>query len=243
MQALIIADIHSNLEAFQAVLQDAESCGGFQEIWCLGDMVGYGPDPGLCADLLRRYEHYCVAGNHDWASVGKLNLAEFNPVAAAANRWTAQQLSADQTQYLSDLPLRLEREGFTLVHGSPVEPLWEYLLSPSSARASFQHFQTRCCLVGHSHIPFMCHQVEGRCAFLEFPKRAFVKLGEQRLIINPGAVGQPRDGDPRASYAVYDSEPDAIAHYRVEYDIAATQEKMRRHGLPESLVERLSYGR
>ena len=240
---LIVADIHSNLEAFQAVLQDAEGHGGFQEIWVLGDIVGYGSDPGPCIELLRQYGHYSVAGNHDWAAVGKLSLEEFNPIAAEANRWTAQQLSLDQVEFLSNLPIRLEREGFTMVHGSPVDPLWEYILSLSTAWASFQHFQTRYCLVGHSHIPFMCRQLEDRCAFLEFPVGAFVELKNERFIINPGSVGQPRDGDPRASYAIYDSDRDAIVRFRVEYDIAAAQEKIRCHGLPEFLAERLAYGR
>ena len=243
MRTLIVADIHSNLEAFQAVLQDAEYRGGFQEIWALGDIVGYGPDPGPCVDLLRQYEHHSVAGNHDWAAVGKLSLAEFNPIAAAANRWTAQQLSADQIKYLSALPLRLEREGFTIVHGSPIDPLWEYILSLSTAWASFQHFQTRRCLVGHSHIPFMCQQLEGRCAFTEFPVGANVELADERFIINPGSVGQPRDGDPRASYAIYDSDKTAVARFRVEYDIAATHKKIRCHGLPGFLAERLAYGK
>jgi len=242
VRVLIVGDIHGNLEAFQAVLHDAEERGGFQEVWCLGDIVGYGPDPGHCIDLLRKHPHWCVAGNHDWASVGKVGLETFNPYAAAANRWTSQQLSPEQMEYLASLPLILEREGFTLVHGSPRDPIWEYVLSLPVASASFRHFKTPRCLVSHSHIPFICKELEEGCVFLEFPLDVFIRPDNERLIINPGSVGQPRDGDPRSSYAVYDSESDAVARYRVEYDIAAVQEKMRRSGLPDYLAQRLSYG-
>ena len=243
MRSLIVSDIHSNLEALQAVLEDAWRRGGFDEVWSLGDLVGYGPDPGPCIELLRQYEHFAVAGNHDLASVGKLRLEEFNLYAAFANRWTSQQLSSKQVDFLANLPLRLEKSDFTIVHGSPRDPIWEYVVSIPSASASFRHFQTKRCLVGHSHIPFLCREVEGGCTFLEFPVDSFIKLGDERMIINPGGVGQPRDSDPRSSYAIYDSDYDAIAHHRVPYDITTTQEKMRQYGLPELLVERLSYGR
>ncbi len=243
MKALIVADIHSNLEAFQAVLHGAEEHGGFAEIWSLGDLVGYGPDPGPCIDLIQQYEHVSIAGNHDWAAVGKLSLEEFNPIAAKANRWTEKQLSQEHKDYLSNLPIRIERQEFTLVHGSPVDPLWEYILSLSTAWTSFQHFQSKWCLVGHSHIPFICGLLEDRCGFLEFPIGDFVEIDSHRLIINPGGVGQPRDGDPRASYAIYDSEKEAIVRLRAEYDVPVTQKKILNNGLPAFLAERLSYGK
>ena len=242
MRILIVSDIHSNLEAFQSVLEDADSRGGFDQMWSLGDLVGYGPDPGACIDIIRKYEHLGVAGNHDLAAIGKLSLEDFNPHAAAANRWTSAQLTEEQTAYLGELPLKLELEEFTVVHGSPRDPIWEYVVSVSSVAASFLHLDTCRCLVGHSHIPFLCRPTEDGVVFVEFPLDTPVALGDERVIINPGAVGQPRDGDPRASYAVYDSEAGVVFHNRVEYDIRTTQEKMRRCGLPRFLIERLAHG-
>jgi diadenosine tetraphosphatase ApaH/serine/threonine PP2A family protein phosphatase len=242
LRALIVSDIHSNLEAFQSVLDDAEARGGFDQVWSLGDLVGYGPDPSACIDLLRHYDHRAVAGNHDLASIGKLSLEAFNPYAAAANRWTSAQLSQEQTDYLSGLELKLELDEFTVVHGSPRDPIWEYVVSVEAAVASFLHFDTYWCLLGHSHIPFVCRPSEAGAEFLVFPLDAPVALSDERVIINPGGVGQPRDGDPRASYAIYDSEAETVVHHRVEYDIPATQEKMRRHDLPQMLIDRLSEG-
>ncbi len=243
MRALIVSDIHSNLEAFRSVISDAEERGGFDEVWSLGDLVGYGPDPSACVDLLREHQHKAVVGNHDLASIGRLSLEAFNSHAAEANRWTSTQLSPDQTEYLAGLPLKLELDEFTVVHGSPRDPVWEYVVSVPAAVASFMHFDTYWCLVGHSHIPFICRPAENEAVFLEFPLDTTLNLGTDRLIINPGGVGQPRDGDPRASYSVYDSDSGSVTHHRVAYDIPATQEKMRKHGLPSFLIERLEAGR
>ncbi len=129
MRYAIIADIHANLAAFTAVLNDIESKGGVVEIWCLGDIVGYGPDPHQCIELLCQYNHACVAGNHDWAATGKIDTSDFNPDAAAACQWAARQLSPEDAKYLENLPLTIQRGDFTLVHGSPREPIWEYVLS------------------------------------------------------------------------------------------------------------------
>jgi len=239
----IIADIHANLAAFTAVLDDIERRGGVEEMWCLGDVVGYGPDPHQCIELLRQHNHVCVAGNHDWAAIGKLSLSEFNPDAAAACRWTAQQLSPEDVDYLESLPLVIDKGDFTLVHGSPREPIWEYLLSISSAKQNFAYFKSQFCLVGHSHVPLVFRYTEtGACSFSPFSTNVGLVLGESRLIINPGGVGQPRDGDPRASYAIYDSQTRMVRLYRVAYDINVTQNKMVKHNLPMRLVARLSYG-
>ena len=243
MRALIASDIHSNLEALSSVIEDAESRGGFDQLWSLGDMVGYGPDPGACIDLARRYDHHGVAGNHDLACVGKLSLEAFNPNAAAANRWTTTQLTEEQSEYLKGLSLKLELGEFTVVHGSPRDPVWEYMVSMAAAVASFAHFDTTWCLVGHSHIPFVCRPAEEGAVFQEFRLDVPLALNDDRMIINPGGVGQPRDGDPRASYAVCDSDEGTISHHRVEYDIPATQEKMRERGLPQFLIDRLVHGR
>ncbi len=244
MRCVILGDIHSNLTAFEAVLADAMARGRIDRLWSLGDVVGYGPDPCQCIQLLRRYDHLCVMGNHDGAAVGFLDTADFNPDAAAASRWTGQQLGREERQYLESLPLSVSEGDFTLVHGSPRGPIWEYLLSVASARASFAVLDSPFCLVGHSHVPlvFEEHRGSGTCSFLSLSVDVPLQLGEHRLIINPGGVGQPRDGDPRASYAIYDSENRAIQHYRVPYDVAVTQRRMERYGLPVHLIERLGHG-
>ncbi len=243
MRALIVSDVHSNLEAFQSVIAHADSMDGFDRIWFLGDLVGYGPDPGPCIDLLREYDHSGVAGNHDLAAIGKIGLQRFNPQAAAAARWTTTQLTEEQIDFLDQLPIRREIHNFTMVHGSPRDPVWEYVITPAAAAACFSHFGTKRCLVGHSHVPFLCAP-EGKSAlFYEFPVDLSVELRDTRLIINPGSVGQPRDGLPTASYALYDSEDQTITHCRAEYDIASTQKRMAEHNLPPYLIDRLTYGR
>ena len=243
MRALIVSDIHSNLEAFQSVIRDAESRGGFDQIWSLGDLVGYGPDPGACVDLAQQYDHHGVAGNHDLACVGKLSLEAFNSHAAEANRWTSTQLTEEQADFIRGLSLKLELGEFTIVHGSPRDPVWEYVVSMAAAVATFSHFDTYRCLVGHSHIPFICRPAETGAVFQEFKLDTPLALNNDRMIINPGGVGQPRDGDPRSSYAIHDSDEGTVVHHRVEYDIPATQEKMTQHGLPQFLIDRLAHGR
>jgi len=240
MRYAILADIHGNLDAFQSVLQDIENRGGVDEIWCLGDVVGYGPEPSACLALLRQYPHVCVAGNHDWAAVGMIDTADFNPDAAAACRWTAGQLSGSDKEYLRNLALTATRGEFTLAHGSPRDPLNEYIFSAAGAAGNFQGFGTDYCLVGHTHVPAVFSDAGGGCRRKSLPP--VLKMGGGRLIVNPGGVGQPRDGDPRASYAIYDDTERVIYSYRVTYDIAAVQGKMRESGLPIYLSERLSEG-
>jgi predicted phosphodiesterase len=243
MRYAIIADIHSNLAALTAVMENIERGGGVDEIWCLGDIVGYGPEPRECLDILRKTANVCVAGNHDWAAIGKINTAEFNPDAAAANQWTSQQLSDEDIEYISNLPLIAQKGDFTLAHGSPREPIREYLLSSGAARENLAYFETRSCLVGHSHQPvvFDCNDTENISAKYLLPDSP-VTTGEGRFIINPGSVGQPRDGNPDAAYAIFDSEQQSIRLHRIPYDISATQKKMQAHGLPVRLAARLSYG-
>ncbi len=243
MRYAIIADIHANLAAFTTVLDDVEKRGGVEEVWCLGDVVGYGPDPHECIALLRQTKHVSVAGNHDQAAIGRLDTSAFNPDAAAACHWTAEQLKPEDVDYLSNLPLTIEKGDFTLAHGSPREPIWEYILSTAAARENFACFKTPYCLVGHSHYPavFTCDSA-GACSGSRFLPDSGLELGESRMIINPGGVGQPRDGDPRASYAIYDSESRQVKLYRLPYDIRATQDRMIERGLPMRLATRLSYG-
>jgi diadenosine tetraphosphatase ApaH/serine/threonine PP2A family protein phosphatase len=243
MRYAIVADIHANLAAFMAVLVDIEHRGEAEEVWCLGDIVGYGPEPHQCIELLRQTNHICVAGNHDLAAIGEVDTYEFNPDAAAACQWTARQLTPQDVAYIKSLPLVIEKDDFTLAHGSPREPIWEYILSISTARQNFAYFKSKFCLVSHSHVPLVfSYGKTGSCSFSQFSDNEELVLGEERLIINPGAVGQPRDGDPRASYAIYDSEMGKVNLYRVPYDIAATQAKMVEQRLPIRLVARLSYG-
>jgi diadenosine tetraphosphatase ApaH/serine/threonine PP2A family protein phosphatase len=227
MRCAIVADIHANLTAFMAVLVDIKEQGRVEEIWCLGDVVGYGPDPHQCLELLRQTNHICVAGNHDLAAIGEIDTRQFNPDAIAACGWTARQLTPQDVLYIKELPLVMEQGDFTLVHGSPREPVWEYILSISTASENFAYFKS-----GKG----------GVCSFSKFSPDSAVGLGEERMIINPGSVGQPRDGDPRASYAIYDSEASQIRLRRVPYDITATQTRMVEHMLPMRLVARLSHG-
>ena len=242
MKYLIIADIHSNLEALQAVLDDTENYGGFGDVWCMGDVVGYGPDPSACIKLLKTLDPKCVSGNHDLAAAGKMDVSDFNSDAARANRWTAGQLSDEDREFLLTLPELIIEGDFTIVHGSPRQPAWEYIAYGFTATDNFPYFDTRYCLVGHTHIPFVFEEAEGMANEGYLGHGDSLELGEKRLIINPGGVGQPRDNDPRASYAVYDSETRTLAHYRVAYDLAVTQEKMEEAGLPHFLISRLASG-
>jgi predicted phosphodiesterase len=245
MRCLVLSDIHSNLEAFQAVLNHA---GEVDQVWCLGDVVGYGPDPNDCVRLLRSLSPLCIAGNHDWATLGKLDLQDFNPDARDANLWNRRQLTPDNLTYLEALPEILVNGQFTLAHGSPRHPIWEYIIYNSTARANFDHFPTPYCLVGHTHTPVVFRLTpEDECSgpiCEQLPPAidAPGKLGGERLIVNPGSVGQPRDGDPRASYVILDLDKLTVEHRRVEYPIEQTQAKMMEHDLPLRLVLRLKYG-
>ena len=243
MRALIISDVHSNLEALQKVLEDAEQRGGFDAVWCLGDVVGYGPDPGPCIETLAEQELLCVVGNHDYAALGRMGVETFNSYAAQAALWTRTQLEADHVAFLEGLPKVASWGEFSLAHGSLRDPLWEYLVSAPSALENFRRMTTPFCLVGHSHLPFVCFEVEGMPRFNVLRDGQQTALDSGRIIANPGSVGQPRDGDPRASYLLYDDEERCLAHHRVAYDVSVTQERMRRAGLHPYLIERLSYGR
>ena len=242
MKALIVSDVHSNLEAFAAVIQAA---GRFDEIWSLGDLVGYGPDPAAVIDLLSAHPHRAVVGNHDLTCVGALSLRDFNPYAAAANRWTSETLDANRQAFLASQPrtLELDDHDFTLVHGSPRDPVWEYVVSTREARAGFNYMETDRCLLGHTHVPVIFH--EARWGRVETEKPRYdvpYFLDGKRLIVNPGSVGQPRDYDPRAAFALYDSDVQTITHRRVQYDIPQTQRKMADANLPDFLIDRLAVG-
>jgi diadenosine tetraphosphatase ApaH/serine/threonine PP2A family protein phosphatase len=244
MRIVIVADMHSNLEAFEAVLAHAAAGGPIDRLWCLGDVVGYAADPGACVALLRRYPHAAVVGNHDLAATGGLSTDDFNAAAARAAVWTGERLSAEDRRYLSSMPFVVVEDDFTLVHGSLRHPEWEYLLSTDAAEEHLRLQDTPYSLVGHSHVPFVAAEREGSPPTITpLEDGDVVTLGDGRLIINPGGVGQPRDGDPRASYAVYDSETSTLTLHRVEYDLETAQRKIRKAGLPSYLAERLAHGR
>ena len=247
MRALILSDIHSNLPAFDAVLADADAHGGYEVVWFLGDLVGYGADPGACIERLRSLPHVAIAGNHDHAVIGKLDPDLFNGAARDAALWTARQLTTGELDYLLAMPdIRYEGD-FTHVHGSLRDPVMEYLISEPAALATFALLQSPFCLVGHSHYPIVWTERDGRADLELLDPDAPVRLDRrQRVIVNPGSVGQPRDGDWRASYLLYDSGVGAdgtLEHRRVEYDVAAAQAGILAAGLPESLATRLSGGR
>jgi predicted phosphodiesterase len=243
MRCAILADIHSNLEALSTVFRDIEMKGGVDEVWCLGDIVGYGPEPAECIELLRKHNPVCVVGNHDLGTVGKMDLSFFNPAAAQACIWSAEKLSPEDLKYLEELPQTVLKGDFLLVHGSPASPLMEYVASNSIAEKNFSHFEGRYCLVGHTHVPLAYKQEDNKVASISLSSGIGLVLKKNRMIINPGAVGQPRDGDPRASYAIYDSEGGIFRVYRVDYNVRATQDKMMEAGLPVPLVTRLEVGR
>ncbi len=246
MRALIVSDVHSNLEAFDAVLADAHARGGHDIVWFLGDLVGYGADPGPCIARLRALPHLAIAGNHDQAVTGQLDPDLFNGAARAAALWTAHQLTADEMAYLAGLPEVLTVGDFTHVHGSLRDPVMEYLISEPAALATFALLATPFCLVGHSHYPLVWTEREaGADVALLDATEPLLLDSACRLIVNPGSVGQPRDGDWRASYLLYDSDvgdAGVLEHRRVEYDIATAQRKIRAAGLPESLADRLARG-
>jgi predicted phosphodiesterase len=207
VRTAIIADVHSNLEALEAILRHAAKQKALKRVWCLGDIVGYGPEPNACLALLRRHNALTVPGNHDLAAIGLLSTEDFNPDAAAAAAWTALQILPDERQYFESLPQVIRQGDFTLAHGSLRWPIWEYLYTPEVALAHFERQETPYSLVGHTHVPLLVVEDDSSpdgCLMHRLEDGKAVKLDDRRLAINPGSVGQPRDGDPRASYAVYD---------------------------------------
>jgi diadenosine tetraphosphatase ApaH/serine/threonine PP2A family protein phosphatase len=225
-----------------AVLEDVDRRGGADELWLLGDIVGYGPDPHRCIDILRRFKCVGVSGNHDLAVLEQISLTSFDPDAAEAVRWTMRHMSAEDALFLTRLEPVLETGGFTLVHGSPRQPAWEYIISLGTARENFPCFKTTYCLVGHTHIPMSFKQEAGSTSAAPLSENIGLVLGKASLILNPGSVGQPRDNDPRSSYATYESESGIFRLHRVPYDIASVRERMWHSGLPVRLASRLERG-
>lgn len=302
MRFAIFSDVHGNMDALRAVLDDCEALTQqtgrrVDQYWCLGDVVGYGPQPRECLSQVRARCTLVIPGNHDWAAVGKLDLEDFSGTAAEAALWTRKRLDPSDVNFLQALPWDGRTIGdFTVVHGSPSNPIWEYLTSPETAGPNFAFFDTRFCMVGHTHLPtiFLQPNLEhdaprraamrsierkGKVAFAMAtpggPSRSSLESGEYaitmnhlpiaapcerwnpvpgfwrlpanyRAIINPGSVGQPRDGDPRAAYVIYDSGLGGFEFRRVPYNVPQTQRKIQMCGLPpqvaEQLAERLATG-
>jgi diadenosine tetraphosphatase ApaH/serine/threonine PP2A family protein phosphatase len=295
MRYAILSDVHGNADALHAVFDDIdhycdEHGGTISQVWCLGDVVGYGPEPAECVRLVRMWCDVCIPGNHDWAAVGKLALDDFGEAAAQSAHWTREQLSAEERVYLLNLPAITQVANFTLAHGSPANPIWEYVTTAAAAAPNFAAFKTVFCLVGHSHLPMIFLQPMGahpaaaaplqralsaasasvtlamgaaggpsqatlehlggapgasgrwaHCQRLIPAEGLWVLPPGYRAIINPGSVGQPRDGNPHAAYLIYDSEV-GFDFRRVPYNVAATQRKIRETGLSPQFAARLTRG-
>ena len=240
MRYAILSDIHGNLEALRAVLADCE--GAVDSVLCLGDTVGYGPDPLPCVELVAQKAEAIVSGNHEHAVAGRLDLGWFNRYARAAAEWTRERLDDDHRAYLGALPLLREVAGATLVHASPAQPEeWDYLVTAEDGFGAFGHFATRWCFVGHSHVPGAWSLGSSGPEHLPGVTRLETERG-RRYLVNVGSVGQPRDRDPRAAYAVWDAEGGSLEIRRVIYDHAATRRKILDAGLPRLLADRLAAG-
>jgi diadenosine tetraphosphatase ApaH/serine/threonine PP2A family protein phosphatase len=236
----VLSDIHGNLEALRAVLADAADHS--DDVLCLGDVVGYGADPGPCVDLVGERARAVVAGNHEHAVIGRMDLTWFNRYARAAAEWTRERLDADCAAYLGALPLRTSVEDATLVHASPRQPQeWDYLVTEEDGLAAFAAFDTRLCFVGHSHVPAMWSLGSSGPDYARGDVSVTLDAG-RRYIVNVGSVGQPRDRDPRAAYALWDVDARQITVRRVPYDVAAARAKIEEAGLPRFLADRLAAG-
>jgi predicted phosphodiesterase len=242
MRVAICTDIHGNRQAFEAVIAAAED-SACQELWCLGDLVGYGAEPDACVALARERCSICLAGNHDLAVIDKLDLEEFSRGAALAARWTQEVIAADTREFLLSLEPSGAAEGIGLFHASPRDPIWEYVLSGLTAELCFDATQYRVSLIGHSHVALSFHRPEGEPASGTTRREgAVLDLSTGEWLVNPGSTGQPRDGDPRAAWLELDMTAKTATYRRAEYDIAGAQAAIRAARLPESLAERLQYG-
>jgi predicted phosphodiesterase len=239
MRILVISDIHSNLTALDAVLTDA---GEFDAAWCLGDLVGYGPDPNECIAKVRALPNLrCIIGNHDAAALDQIDTKTFNLEARQALEWTQKALTESSISFLSSLQQKIEINNVTLTHGSPRHPVWEYLMDSQTAALNFDYFSTPYCFVGHTHLPVVYTREEKKLVVYKPTPNKKITLSP-RTIINPGSVGQPRDHDPRASYVIYNPEENTWDYRRLTYDIPAVQTRMADAQLPERHIVRLQAG-
>jgi predicted phosphodiesterase len=239
MRVLVFSDIHSNASALEAVLNAA---GNVDAYWCLGDIVGYGPDPNECIEIVRNLPNLiCVRGNHDAATLGEVDQQTFNHEASLAITWTKRNLNAKSQEYLLSLPEKKQDDTITIVHGSPRNPVWEYIMDYLTAVRAFQFFDTQICMVGHTHVPAIWKESAKeapRAPVMEFNKTKILS----KTILNPGSVGQPRDNDKRASFAIFDKEDYSWELRRVGYDIENVQSRIKKSGLPWRHALRLAEG-
>jgi predicted phosphodiesterase len=241
MRVAVISDVHANLAALEAVLE-AIDLEAPDAIWCLGDIVGYGPEPSSCRELVERRASICLSGNHDLGALGLIDVeATFSPEAAIVAGWTAGRLTAEDRRFLLALEPSGRAPGAGLYHGSPRDPVWEYVVTPEAARAAFAIDPGPLILVGHSHVPLaigLSSDLHGGLAAVG----TSIELAPDRWLLNPGSVGQPRDGDPRAAWLLLELELRSATFRRVAYDIERTQRALAAAGLPESLAARLAEG-
>lgn len=242
MKVAVISDIHGNKQAFEATLE-AIAAGDADELWCLGDLVGYGADPDACVELAREHAAVCLAGNHDLAVTGEIPLGEFSRGASLAAQWTREVIAPENLAFLQTLSPQANEGSVGLYHASPRDPVWEYVLSALLAELCLDEQRHRLCLVGHSHVALSFTRRRGELATGE-PQRDGTRLdlAAGEWLINPGSVGQPRDGDPRASFLTLDLDGLTASFLRTEYDVAGAAGAIRAARLPDSLAERLEYG-
>ena len=240
MRYAILSDIHGNLDALEAVLEDLQDAS-IDTYICLGDIVGYGPQPAECLHLLQQHRSINIAGNHDFAAADKLNTSTFNLLARTATMWTRNELSAEDLEYLADLPLVTHFETFEIVHGTLYAPeLFDYRQTSYDADLAMSRMETSLCFIGHSHIPVNFFQQD----LISYSFEREISVPQNgKVIVNVGSVGQPRDQDPRACFAVYDTEEEVVRIRRARYDVDLVAEKIERAGLPAALGERLKVGR
>lgn len=241
MKTLVISDVHANLDALNAVL---ESAGEVDAVLCLGDIVGYGPDPNECIERLSTLPNLtCIMGNHDAAALGLIDIDTFNKEARQSSRWTQKTLTSEHMAFLRKLPETAIVGDITIAHGSPRNPIWEYVLDIKTALVNFGAFDTQICFIGHSHLPLaFLMNPSGKSITWKLLSDMDVITIDGRAMINPGSVGQPRDHDPRSAFGIFDSEAQTWQARRVEYDIAAVQKRIRAANLPKRHADRLADG-
>jgi len=246
LRAAVLSDIHSNRQALETVLAAVDEAG-VDQIWCLGDMVGYGADPDACTALIRERSSVCLVGNHDLAVLGALDISTFSEAAAAAVEWTRENVGAETLEFLATLEPAASRSGVSLSHASPRDPVWEYVLSTDQADAGLDSQEERVGLIGHSHIALFfvraAAEARGHTQGAQATDGAELEIADGEWLLNPGSVGQPRDGDPHAAWLELDTERWLARYHRVAYDIEGAAAAIRAAGLPEVLAERLEVGR
>jgi predicted phosphodiesterase len=241
VRVAVISDIHGNLAALEAVLVEIDAAAP-DEIWCLGDMTGYGAKPNECVDVVRARSDVCLVGNHDLVVRGDLSVDEFSPEAAAAATWSKTVLGDDERAYLRTLAPLGERAGVSLYHASIRDPIWEYVVNAEVARACLVKQKSDLALIGHSHVPLALHLTAGTLRGGHAAGGSEYPLEDRKCLLNPGSVGQPRDRDPRAAWLLLDLERRLATFHRVDYDIPRTQGEIMAAGLPQRLADRLAVG-